>query len=98
MPLYEYKCHRCEKTFEVKQKFADEPLTVHEGCGGPVERLISAPALQFKGSGWYVTDYGRGSSPGKNGSNGKGETKPEKAEAKPAAAESKPSSTPPPAK
>ena len=99
MPLYEYKCHRCEKTFEVKQKFSDEPLTVHEGCGGPVERLISPPALQFKGSGWYVTDYGRGgSSPGKNGSNGKGETKPEKADAKPAAAESKPSSTPPPAK
>ena len=57
MPLYEYKCDRCGETFEVMQKFSDDPLKVHEGCGGAVERLLSAPALQFKGSGWYVTDY-----------------------------------------
>jgi len=69
MPLYEYKCQSCGAVFEVRQKFSDPPLTTHKECGGPVERLISAPALQFKGTGWYVTDYAHksGSSP----SNGK---------------------------
>jgi putative FmdB family regulatory protein len=61
MPLYEYKCHSCGKTFEVIQKFSDAPLTTHSECGGgPVEKLISAPSFQFKGTGWYVTDYGKG--------------------------------------
>jgi putative FmdB family regulatory protein len=60
MPLYEYRCQGCGQTFEVIQKFADAPLVLHEGCGGEVERLISPPALRFKGSGWYVNDYGRG--------------------------------------
>jgi putative FmdB family regulatory protein len=69
MPLYEYHCLLCGGTFEVRQKFSDAPLTVHEGCGGEVERLLSPPALQFKGSGWYVTDYARnGSSGTSNGS------------------------------
>ena len=83
MPTYEYKCESCGDVFELRQKFADEPLKVHEdkgkGCGGPVHRLLSAPALQFKGSGWYVTDYGRGSSkPDANGSKSeKTETKTE---------------------
>ena len=58
--MYEYRCRKCDTTFEVRQKFSDEPLTEHEGCGGEVERLISAPSFQFKGSGWYVNDYGRG--------------------------------------
>jgi putative FmdB family regulatory protein len=62
MPLYEYRCSKCEKTFEVIQKFSDAPLTEHEGCGGSVERLLSAPAFQFKGSGWYVTDYAKSGS------------------------------------
>lgn len=62
MPLYEYKCEGCGEVFEVIQKFADEPLKVHEKCGGHVHRLLSAPAFQFKGSGWYVTDYAKGSS------------------------------------
>ena len=57
MPLYEYKCQSCGETFEVIQKFSEAPLRVHTKCGGPVERLISPPALQFKGTGWYVTDY-----------------------------------------
>ena len=66
MPIYEYKCEGCGETFEVIQKFADEPVTVHEKCGGHVHRLMSAPFFQFKGSGWYVTDYAKGSgnSPG----------------------------------
>jgi putative FmdB family regulatory protein len=69
MPLYEYRCQRCDDVFEVMQRFSDEPLTTHENCGGVVERLISAPALQFKGSGWYITDYARA------GSNGNGAAK-----------------------
>jgi len=62
MPLYEYQCDECGEHFEVIEKFADEPLTRHEKCGGPVHRLLSAPALQFKGSGWYITDYAKGGS------------------------------------
>ena len=75
MPLYDYQCHQCGETFEVRQKFADAVLTVHEGCGGELERLISLPALQFKGTGWYVTDYGRNGKKPVAGSNGKSETK-----------------------
>src|ERR1035441_5118085 len=75
MPLYDYKCHLCGKTFEVRQKFADAVLTVHENCGGEVERLISLPALQFKGTGFYITDYGRNGKSPAAGSNGKSETK-----------------------
>ena len=71
MPLYEYQCENCGERFEVMQKFSDEPLTVHEKCGGKVERLLSAPALQFKGSGWYITDYARGSNTA-TASNGEG--------------------------
>jgi putative FmdB family regulatory protein len=68
MPLYEYKCHRCSKIFEVIQKFSDTPLEAHEECGGALERLISRSSLRFKGTGWYVTDY---ASNGKGGPNGK---------------------------
>lgn len=77
MPLYEYKCEGCGETFEVIQKFSDEPLTVHEKCGGPVHRLLSAPAFQFKGSGWYATDYAKGnsSSPPKHESSDKSSEK-----------------------
>lgn len=64
MPLYEYKCDRCNEVFEVMQKFSDEPLSVHENCGGSLEKLLSSPAIQFKGSGWYVTDYAKKSGPG----------------------------------
>jgi putative FmdB family regulatory protein len=73
MPLYEYKCHTCDEHFDVLQKFSDEPLKVHEGCGGELERLISPSALQFKGTGWYVTDYAHGKNPS-GGSNGKSES------------------------
>jgi putative FmdB family regulatory protein len=82
MPLYEYRCHQCGKTFEVLQKFSDEPLAVHEDCGGEVERLVSPPAFQFKGSGWYVTDYARNGKSAAAGANGKSETKEGKTETK----------------
>ena len=60
MPLYEYECEAENgRRFEVIQKFSDEPVTVCPTCGGPVRRLISSPAIQFKGSGWYITDYAR---------------------------------------
>ena len=58
MPLYEYKCQACHQRFEVIRKFSDPDLEVCTRCGGgPVERLPSSPAIQFKGSGWYITDY-----------------------------------------
>src|SRR6516164_1416458 len=59
MPLYEYQCKKCKHRFEKIQKFSDRPVKKCPECGGPVEQLISAPAVQFKGSGWYVTDYAR---------------------------------------
>ena len=62
MPLYEYQCQDCGHGSEELQKFADAPLTVCPACGGRYKRLISAPAFQFKGSGWYVTDYARSGS------------------------------------
>lgn len=71
MPLYEYQCEQCNEVFEVMQKFSDEPLSRHEKCGGPVHRLVSAPAIQFKGSGWYVTDYARAEKAAGNGADKK---------------------------
>ncbi len=62
MPLYEYRCLKCRKNFEKIRKFSDPPLTTCEECGGTLEQLLSSPAIQFKGSGWYVTDYARKSS------------------------------------
>src|SRR5687768_11871603 len=58
MPLYEYECDACSRRFEVIQKFSDPRVETCEVCGkGPVRRLLSSPAIQFKGSGWYITDY-----------------------------------------
>ena len=62
MPIYEYQCAKCGKTIEVIQKMSDKPLKKHEGCGGTLTKLISAAGFQFKGTGWYVTDYARKSS------------------------------------
>src|SRR5258706_10664953 len=73
MPLYDYRCKQCGEVFEVKQSFSDELLKTHDTCGGELERLISAPALMSKGTGWYVTDYGRGGKIDKG--NGKSEGK-----------------------
>jgi putative FmdB family regulatory protein len=60
VPLYEYECDKCADRFEVIQKVDAKPLRRCPKCGGKVNRLISAPAIQFRGSGWYVTDYGKG--------------------------------------
>jgi putative FmdB family regulatory protein len=57
MPLYEYQCTKCKHRFEKIQKFSDPDIKKCPECGGKVEKLLSAPAVQFKGSGWYVTDY-----------------------------------------
>jgi putative FmdB family regulatory protein len=59
MPLYEYKCENCGNQFEVIQKFSDPLVEKCPKCGGPVHKLMSSPAIQFKGSGWYITDYAR---------------------------------------
>jgi len=59
MPLYEYACHKCGKRFEVIQKFSDKPLKHCPRCNGEIEKIIHPPVLQFKGTGWYVTDYGK---------------------------------------
>lgn len=84
MPIYEYKCTKCEQTFEVMQTFSDAPLGTHPGCGGEVRRVISAPGIIFKGSGFHVTDYpkdkageSKAASPPEKKSETKSETKSE---------------------
>lgn len=62
MPLYEYLCKKCGHRFEKILKFSDKPIKKCPECGGSVEQVITAPAVQFKGSGWYVTDYAKKSS------------------------------------
>lgn len=59
MPIYEYSCRKCGKTIEAIQKFNDPPLKKHQDCGGALTKLVSAAGFQFKGTGWYVTDYAR---------------------------------------
>jgi putative FmdB family regulatory protein len=70
MPLYEYECKKCHHRFERIQKFSDPHVKKCPDCGGPVEQVVSAPAVQFKGSGWYVTDYAKKSGAGTSSSNG----------------------------
>jgi putative FmdB family regulatory protein len=77
MPLYEYECEKCGARFEVIQRFSDSPIEACRVCAGPVHKLISAPSIQFKGTGWYVTDYAKkdataASLAHKNSSNGDG--------------------------
>jgi putative FmdB family regulatory protein len=59
MPLYEYQCDACAHRFERIQKFSDPPIETCPSCGGSVKKLLSSPAIQFKGSGWYITDYAK---------------------------------------
>jgi putative FmdB family regulatory protein len=63
MPIYEYKCTKCRTTVEVLQKSKDKPPEKCQKCGGPLVKLISSPAIQFKGNGWYITDYAKKNSP-----------------------------------
>jgi putative FmdB family regulatory protein len=91
VPLYEYQCKKCKHRFEKIQKFSDPPIKKCPECGGSVEKLLHAPAVQFKGTGWYVTDYaGKKPAESANGSDKKDEkpaakekeSKPKKAETK----------------
>jgi len=75
LPLYEYRCEKCGSRIEKIQKFSDAPLTTCEKCGGELARLLSAPAIRFKGTGWYVTDYGRKSSSGESSKSNGSSTK-----------------------
>jgi putative FmdB family regulatory protein len=75
MPLYEYQCKKCHHRFERIQKFSDSHMKKCPDCGGPVEQMISAPAVQFKGSGFYITDYPKKSSGESSPSNGKSASK-----------------------
>jgi putative FmdB family regulatory protein len=79
MPLYEYQCKKCHHRFERIQKFSDPHVKKCPDCGGPVEQVISAPAVQFKGTGWYVTDYPKKSS-ASSSSNGESASAPKKEE------------------
>ena len=87
MPLYEYRCLKCGHRFELIRKFSDPPLKKCVKCSGPVEKLMSAPAISFKGTGWYVTEHGNkkgaadrdksgGTESGKSESKSGSETKP----------------------
>jgi putative FmdB family regulatory protein len=101
MPIYEYECLQCGKRTEWLQRMSDGPLAACPHCGGEVRKLISAPSFQFKGSGFYKTDYvdkksGSGSSEEKSESKpeAKSESKPEtKSESKPESASSAPAKT-----
>ena len=66
MPLYEYRCTQCFRRVEIIQKVGDPPLEKCKVCGGAMKKVISSPAIQFKGSGWYITDYAKRSSPEKS--------------------------------
>ena len=87
VPLYEYSCPKCGR-FELLQRFSDSPLSVCPTCGAEVQKVISAPAIQFKGSGWYITDYAKKSGPQDEGK--KKEKAPAKEPCAPASAEAKP--------
>ena len=83
MPLYEYECKKCGHRFERIQKFSDPMVKKCPDCGGKVEQMISAPAVQFKGSGWYVTDYAKRSGPSSGSeSGGKNESNKESGDSK----------------
>lgn len=82
MPIYEYQCKECNQRHEIIQKFSDEPLTHCPHCGGEMKKLFSSPAIQFKGSGFYKTDYAAksgaaGSPPAESKSESKSEAKTE---------------------
>jgi putative FmdB family regulatory protein len=83
LPLFEYQCQKCGVRIEKIEKFTAPTSAKCASCGGKIERLLSSPAIQFKGTGWYITDYARKSSTpaGSNGSSSKSESKTETAKA-----------------
>jgi len=94
MPLYEYGCTACGHQFEVIRKFSDPPEEKCPKCGGAVRKLQSAPAFQFKGTGWYVTDYAKsGQAEGKAGSDAKKDSATETGKSESASGSSTPSSS-----
>ncbi|HZQ95196.1 MAG TPA: FmdB family zinc ribbon protein [Candidatus Sulfotelmatobacter sp.] len=93
MPLYEYQCKKCGHRFEKIQKFSDKPMKKCPECGGPVEQTISAPAVQFKGSGWYVTDYAKKSQAPSSSSDGGKDSKESKKDEKKTESSSKESTS-----
>ena len=82
MPLYEYQCDSCSHRFEVIHKYSDPPISVCPKCGGEVRKLFSSPAIQFKGSGFYITDYARAGKSDGEGGTSKEESKSEGTEEK----------------
>jgi putative FmdB family regulatory protein len=87
MPLYEYLCESCGRTLEAIQSYSEPPLTMCDRCGGALKKLLSAPAVQFKGTGWYVSDYGKGGSGARKHEAGEGSAS--SGESKDSASESK---------
>jgi putative FmdB family regulatory protein len=87
MPLYEYVCQDCKRKTEVLQRMKERPLRICPHCGGKLKKAFSAPAIQFKGSGFYITDYARGTNAGKSGESPKAGSDSKSSEAK--ASESK---------
>lgn len=96
MPLYEYECEACGERFEQIQKFSDPPIEKCPKCGGQVHKLMSSPAIQFKGSGWYITDYAKKDSraAGKTDTASASTDKPEKKTETTKPAEKSPNTTP----
>jgi len=95
MPIYEYECQKCERRTEAIQRMGERPLKICPHCGGKLKKLASAPAIQFKGSGWYGTDYARAKQEEKSSSGAeKAETSSEKAQSAEKAADEKASAKP----
>lgn len=92
MPLYEYKCQKCASVFEVIQKISEPPLTECPKCGGRLKKVLSAPAIQFKGSGFYITDYAKKKKPEKEAQPKRAQKSDKKEEPKGKAASDKPPS------
>jgi len=82
MPIYEYVCQKCHRKTEVLQRLSERPLKICPHCGGKLKKAFSAPAIQFKGSGWYVTDYARAKKEEKQAPSGKSESEPKATESK----------------
>ena len=93
MPLYEYQCRECSETHEFIQKFSDPPYTICPSCGGELRKLASAPAIQFKGSGFYITDYGKSDGGKKGEGSGKSDSSKNESSTKSEATESKSASS-----